>query len=100
MRFLVLLAFAAAAWPGLAQSKGESEGQRRLIKLNVAAIDAKGDPVTDLRATEVSLRERPAAPHRPLPFRGQQASRSRHRPRRVHSTVHTADHRHPAGPLE
>ncbi len=57
MRFLVLLAFAAAAWPGLAQSKGESEGQRRLIKLNVAAIDAKGDPVTDLRATEVSLRE-------------------------------------------
>ncbi len=54
-RALLLWAFTACI--GLAQSKGESEGLPRLVKLNVAAIDARGEPVTDLRATEVSLRE-------------------------------------------
>lgn len=51
-RTLLLLAAAASAF---AQPKGNDESPQRLVRLNVAA--AKGDPVTDLRASEVQVRE-------------------------------------------
>jgi len=34
-----------------------SEGQQKLVKLNVAVTDAKGDPVTDLTVNDVQLKE-------------------------------------------
>lgn len=40
-----------------AQSSGKSDLPRRLVKLSVAATDAKGDPVLDLRAGDVQVRE-------------------------------------------
>jgi VWFA-related protein len=51
-RALLLWAAIAWAWPGSAQFEGH-----RLVKLNVAATDAKGEPVTDLTAGEVQLKE-------------------------------------------
>ncbi len=35
----------------------DSESPRRLIRLSVAATDAKGEPVADLRASDIQLRE-------------------------------------------
>ncbi len=54
MRGTILL-FALAA--GISPATAQSEGEQRLIKLNVAAIDAKGEPVTDLTAADIQLKE-------------------------------------------
>ncbi|HTS48379.1 MAG TPA: VWA domain-containing protein [Bryobacteraceae bacterium] len=63
LRAIVLLAAAATAFP---QPKLDVEPPQRLIRLNVAATNAKGDPVTDLRATDIQLREDGKA--RPVAF--------------------------------
>ena len=49
--------------PPLAQSKSESEAPQRLVKLNVAVTDLKGDPVTDLKPTAIFIREDGKARH-------------------------------------
>jgi len=40
-----------------AQSEAGADSLRRLIKLNVSATSSKGEPVTDLRAEELQIRE-------------------------------------------
>jgi len=49
----------ACAW---GQTNVASEVPQRLVKLSIAATDAKGEPVTDLRTTEINVLEdgRPA----------------------------------------
>jgi VWFA-related protein len=42
---------------GLAQSERDAELPQRLVRLMVAATDAKGDPVINLRASDVQIRE-------------------------------------------
>ena len=71
---LLVVILTAGNCIGLAQSNVESEGLQRLIKLNVAVTNAKGEPVTDLKATEIHIREdgRPAASGL-FPLRRQQA---------------------------
>jgi VWFA-related protein len=51
---LLILAVSVCA---LSQRIADSESPRRLVQLNVAATDQKGGPVTDLRASDVQLRE-------------------------------------------
>jgi VWFA-related protein len=50
-------AILACAIYAVAQPKEYSDSPRRLVQLSVAATDAKGEPVTDLRAADVQLRE-------------------------------------------
>ncbi len=62
MRTALAVLLAIAVPPcALAQTKAEFTSQsgtpRRLVKLNVVALNAKGDPVTDLRSTEVYVHE-------------------------------------------
>lgn len=52
MRWSLLVLATLAACAGLAQSD-----EPRLVKLNVAAIDANGEPVTDLTLAEIHIRE-------------------------------------------
>jgi VWFA-related protein len=59
-------AILACAIYAFAQPEADSESPRRLVQLTVAATDAKGEPVTDLRATDIQLRE-DGKPH-PLVF--------------------------------
>ena len=40
-----------------AQSKSAVESPQRLVRLNVFATNAKGDPITDLRAADIQVRE-------------------------------------------
>ena len=40
-----------------AQSKSAAESPERLVRLNVFATNAKGDPVTDLRLADIQIRE-------------------------------------------
>jgi VWFA-related protein len=54
MRAILLLAFMSIAF---GQPKPQAQPGERLIRLNVAATDAKGDPVTDLSAPDIELRE-------------------------------------------
>jgi len=54
LRAILLLVAVASAY---AQAERDAELPQRLIRLNVAATNAKGDPVTDLRATDIRLRE-------------------------------------------
>jgi len=51
----VLLFVAAAV--AFAQPKTGAEPPQRLVLLDVAATNAKGEPVTDLRASEIQIRE-------------------------------------------
>ncbi len=63
---LFLMAVFACSVLALAQISKDSESPRRLVHLSVAATDAKGEPVTDLRASEIQLRE--DGKPRPLAF--------------------------------
>lgn len=52
--FLMLIAAAGAS----GQPKSPAAGSpQRLIRLSVAATDAKGEPITDLRVTDIQVRE-------------------------------------------
>ena len=53
MVFSIALGFASH---GLAQPS-DSEGAQKLVRLDVAATNAAGDPVTDLHAAEIQIRE-------------------------------------------
>jgi len=53
---LWLTSFAGASL-AFAQSSGKSALPQRLVKLSVVASDAKGDPVLELRAADVQVRE-------------------------------------------
>lgn len=56
--FAVLwLTSCAYASPAYAQSSGKSDLPQRLVKLSVAASDAKGGPAVDLRVADVQVRE-------------------------------------------
>ena len=54
MSRISLLLVVLSAIPGLAQIDSESQ---RLVRLNVSAINANGEPVTDLRDADIRLRE-------------------------------------------
>jgi len=54
LRSILLVVAAAGA---LAQPGGNGETLQRLVQLNVAATDAKRGPVTDLRASDIQVRE-------------------------------------------
>ena len=54
MRNVLLFTVAACAFQVFAQSNSESPSQQRLITLNVAATNAKAEPVTDLQSTDIS----------------------------------------------
>jgi VWFA-related protein len=60
---ILLLLVVLSAFPGFAQIDSESQ---RLVRLNVSAINAKGEPVTDLRDADIRLRE--DGTQRPLAF--------------------------------
>ncbi len=47
----------AAVTVAFAQPKRDAEAPQRLVLLDVAATNAKGEPVTDLRASEIRIRE-------------------------------------------
>jgi hypothetical protein len=51
----------ACASLAFAQSSAKSDSHQSLVKLTVAASDAKGDPVMDLRAGDIQVREDGAA---------------------------------------
>jgi VWFA-related protein len=57
MRDVLLFTVAACAFQVFAQSNSESPPQQRLIALNVAATDSRGEPVTDLQLADIQLRE-------------------------------------------
>jgi VWFA-related protein len=57
MRGITIYLVLACAVPVVAQTNVQGDSRQRLIKLNVAATSAKGDPVTDLSAADVQLRE-------------------------------------------
>ena len=52
--WVISCAYASLAF---AQSSGKSYLSQRLVHLSVVASDAKGDPVVDLRAADVQVRE-------------------------------------------
>jgi VWFA-related protein len=60
---ILLLLVVLSAFPSFAQIDSESQ---RLVRLNVSAINAKGEPVTDLRGADIRLRE--DGKQRPLVF--------------------------------
>ena len=41
----------------MAQSRAKSDSHQTLVRLSVSAIDAKGDPVADLRTADIQVRE-------------------------------------------
>jgi len=54
----LVLCFALIISAGIAKFAWAAEpGAERLVRLNVAATDSKGDPVTDLNASDVRVRE-------------------------------------------
>ena len=57
MRSVLLFTVAACTFQVFAQSNSESSSQQRLITLNVAATNSRGEPVTDLKVADVQLRE-------------------------------------------
>ncbi len=56
-RILWLPAIFACASQAIAQSSPKAESIPRLVNINVAATNAKDEPVTDLRAADVQVRE-------------------------------------------
>ncbi len=52
-----LLALLLAASPALAQSSGDAAPERRLVKLNVAVRNSKGQPVNDLKLSDIRIKE-------------------------------------------
>jgi VWFA-related protein len=67
-RILALPVILVCASQAPAQSRLEADFSQRLIKLDVAAVDAKGAPVTDLRAADIQVRE-DGKPHPVVFFR-------------------------------
>src|SRR5580692_1124569 len=57
MRGITTYLVFACAMPVLAQTNVQGDSRQRLIKLNVAATNSRGEPVTDLGAADVQLRE-------------------------------------------
>jgi len=52
-----VMIWCACASLAFAQASGKADPHQRLVKLTVAASDARGDPVVDLRAGDIQIRE-------------------------------------------